>query len=96
MAEFPWEEFLIKLREYVSQDPLTEHYAARNALPKPSTLSLMADSYQNEHFGDMDVGDDFSTQINFAAQEALQKISAGSQSGSTHLPCPCDLEPNAC
>lgn len=82
MSEFPWEDYLMRLHEYVRKDPLTEPYVTRHALPKPSPplpdgYSLDIDDVQNE--------DDFSAQISFAAQAALEKVGEKSQGGGTYL-----------
>ncbi|KAF8862154.1 hypothetical protein BDZ45DRAFT_712923 [Acephala macrosclerotiorum] len=80
MSEFPWEDYLMKLHEYVRKDPLTEPYVTRHALPKPSPplpegYSLGLDVSRS--------ADDFSAQISFAAQAALEKVGERSQGGAT-------------
>lgn len=79
MAEFPWEGFLIQLREYIHKEPRTEPYIMRHALPKPSTPSLIPDGYQADQLGSNSMTDDFSAQINFAAQAALKRVGVNSQ-----------------
>ncbi|KAE8453142.1 hypothetical protein EG329_011209 [Mollisiaceae sp. DMI_Dod_QoI] len=82
MAEFPWEGFLIELREHVHQEPFVQPYAVRHALPNPSPPPRMSDGYRE--FEGIPITDDFSAQISSAAQAALQTIGVESQHGASH------------
>lgn len=79
MSEFPWEGFLMQLREYIHREPRTEPYLARHALPKPFTSPPKPDTYRLDHFDSNSVADDFTAQISFAAQTALKRVGVNSQ-----------------
>lgn len=85
MAEFPWEGFLIQLREYIHKEPRTEPYVMRHALPKPSTPSRTSDGYSVDHTGSGSMTDDFTAQISFAAQTALKRVGVNNQGIKTLL-----------
>lgn len=79
MLEFPWEGFLMQLREYVRKEPRIEPYLTRHALPKPTSSSPRPDGYQIDYSDGNTVTDDFTAQISFAAQTALKRVGVNSQ-----------------
>lgn len=82
MSEFPWEGFLMQLREHIHKDPRTGPHLARHTLPKPSTSSPRPDTYQFDQFDSNSIADDFTAQISFAAQAALKRVGVNSQGTS--------------